>query len=91
MASSIVGTLPVSHSVDSNGSLLIDIPLQVPPAKMAPKLSLSYHSAATTASTVGMGWALRGVSMIERVGATKAQDGYRGQHSTSIINVSLTR
>ncbi|KAF9027293.1 hypothetical protein BDZ89DRAFT_1258726 [Hymenopellis radicata] len=78
MASTIVGTLPVSHSVDSNGSLAIDIPLQVPPAKMAPKLSLSYHSAAITASTVGMGWALRGASMIERVAATKAQDGYRG-------------
>ncbi|KAF9019803.1 hypothetical protein BDZ89DRAFT_1116604 [Hymenopellis radicata] len=78
MPPTIVGTLPAAQSVDANGSLSIDIPLQVPPAKMAPKLSLAYHSASTGASTVGLAWVLRGASMIERVEATKAQDGFRG-------------
>ncbi|KAJ7475487.1 hypothetical protein B0H11DRAFT_2032379 [Mycena galericulata] len=78
MATSIVGTLPVSQSVDSNGSLSLEIPVQTPPAKMAPKLSLAYHSASTRTSIVGMGWALKGTPTIERVAATKDQDGFRG-------------
>ncbi|KAE9393736.1 hypothetical protein BT96DRAFT_978801 [Gymnopus androsaceus JB14] len=78
MASKIVGTLPIIHSIDANGSLSLDINVQVPPAKMAPHLSLAYSSASTAASTVGMGWALKGISVIERVAATKAQDGFRG-------------
>ncbi|KAF9492312.1 hypothetical protein BDN71DRAFT_1509556 [Pleurotus eryngii] len=45
---------------------------------MAPDLSLSYHSAANSASAIGMGWVLKGVSYVERVQATIAQDGYRG-------------
>ncbi|KAF9064010.1 hypothetical protein BDP27DRAFT_1334218 [Rhodocollybia butyracea] len=75
---SIVGTLPISQTVDPNGSLSLDITLQIPPAKMAPSFSLAYHSASSSVSTVGMGWALRGASAIERVGATKDQDGFRG-------------
>ncbi|KAL0950270.1 hypothetical protein HGRIS_010250 [Hohenbuehelia grisea] len=78
MASSIVGTLPIQHSVDTNGSLTISVPLHAPPAKMAPDLSLSYHSASTTTSVVGTGWALKGVSLIERVAPTIVQDGFRG-------------
>ncbi|KAL0957871.1 hypothetical protein HGRIS_000054 [Hohenbuehelia grisea] len=78
MANSIVGTLPIKHSVDANGSLSITVPLQPPPAKMAPDIALAYHSASNNASSVGVGWTLKGVSIIERVAATKVQDGRRG-------------
>lgn len=78
MTDSIVGTLAANHSVDPNGSLSMDIPIQLPPSKMAPKISLSYHSAATSVSSAGIGWVLKGASVIERVHATKAQDDFRG-------------
>ncbi|KAJ7125831.1 hypothetical protein C8R43DRAFT_1212260, partial [Mycena crocata] len=78
MSASIVGTLPISHSVDANGSLAIEVSLQIPPAKVAPKFTLAYHSASTGASAAGMGWALKGAPSIQRVAATQAQDGFRG-------------
>ncbi|KAJ8517614.1 hypothetical protein ONZ45_g5227 [Pleurotus djamor] len=74
----IVGTLSAQHSVDPNGSLTIDVTLTLPPAKMAPSLTISYHSAANNASAIGMGWTIKGVSYIERVAATVAQDNIRG-------------
>ncbi|KAJ8520818.1 hypothetical protein ONZ45_g2429 [Pleurotus djamor] len=74
----IVGTLAAQHSVDPNGSLSIDVALTLPPAKMAPNLSISYHSAANNASAIGMGWTIKGASYIERVPATMAQDKIRG-------------
>ena len=87
MATTIVGTLPVNHFVDPNGSLSVDVPLQIPPSKMAPKVSLSYHSAANTVSAIGMGWVLKGASLIERVPATKAQDGFRGMFHTLYMSI----
>ncbi|KAJ7125821.1 hypothetical protein C8R43DRAFT_1212234 [Mycena crocata] len=78
MSASIIGTLPISHSVDANGSLAIEVSLQIPPAKVAPKFTLAYHSASTGASAAGMGWALKGAPSIQRVAATQAQDGFHG-------------
>ncbi|KAF4571716.1 hypothetical protein EYR40_008236 [Pleurotus pulmonarius] len=78
MSKEIVGTLKIDHGVDPSGSLICTVPVRVPSAKMAPDLSLSYHSAANSASAIGMGWVLKGVSYVERVPATVAQDGYRG-------------
>lgn len=79
MSNEIVGTLKIDHGVDPSGSLICTVPVRVPSAKMAPDLSLSYHSAANSASAIGMGWVLKGVSYVERVQATIAQDGYRGK------------
>lgn len=76
--SEIVGTPKIDHGIDQNGSLTCSIPVQVSPAKMAPEIILSYHSASNSASAIGMGWAITGVSSIERVAATIAQDGFRG-------------
>ncbi len=81
MSKEIVGTLKIDHGVDPSGSLICTIPVRVPSAKMAPDISLAYHSAANSASAIGMGWAIKGVSYVERVQATIAQDGYRGAHS----------
>ncbi|KAG9220198.1 hypothetical protein CCMSSC00406_0007107 [Pleurotus cornucopiae] len=78
MTTEIVGSLPVKHNVDPNGSLGIDVPLMLPPAKMAPNLTVSYHSAANNASVIGVGWTIKGASYIERVPATIAQDQLRG-------------
>ena len=87
----IVGALPVKHDVDPNGSLTIDVQVMLPPAKMAPNLTVSYHSAANNASVIGVGWALKGASVIERVAATIAQDQIRGSFScrlpVSILNI----
>ncbi|KAK2459724.1 hypothetical protein APHAL10511_008258 [Amanita phalloides] len=41
-------------------------------------MSLAYHSAATAPSPLGRGWVIKGVSLIERVPATLAQDNFRG-------------
>lgn len=79
MPNTIVGTLPVEHLVDANGSLTIDVPIKVPPSKFAPTISLTYHSAARNVSSLGIGWTMKGVSLIERVPATIFQDGIRGQ------------
>ncbi|PFH50174.1 hypothetical protein AMATHDRAFT_48084 [Amanita thiersii Skay4041] len=76
--SSISGTLPVTHAVDHSGSFTINIPLQLPQCRFKPDLAFAYHSAATEHSLLGRGWALLGVSAIERVPATVAQDGFRG-------------
>ncbi|KAE9388392.1 hypothetical protein BT96DRAFT_927133 [Gymnopus androsaceus JB14] len=78
MANKIVGSLPITHSVDTNGSLSLNVPIQLPPSKFPPKLSLSYHSAAIDTSVAGYGWALKGGATIERVAATIAQDSIRG-------------
>ncbi|KAL4258255.1 Insecticide toxin TcdB middle/N-terminal domain-containing protein [Pleurotus pulmonarius] len=78
MSKEIVGTSKVDHGVDPSGSFICTIPVRVPSAKMAPDISLAYHSAANSASAIGMGWAIKGVSYVERVPATIAQDDYRG-------------
>ncbi|KAF4597731.1 hypothetical protein EYR40_008196 [Pleurotus pulmonarius] len=79
MSNEIVGTPKIDHGVDQNGSLTCSMPIQVSPAKMAPEITLSYHSASNSASAIGMGWAITGVSSIERSPATIAQDGFRGK------------
>lgn len=77
----IVGSLSVKHNVDPNGSLSIDVPLLLPSAKMAPNITISYHSAATNASAIGVGWVIKGASFIQRVPATLAQDKIRGAYT----------
>lgn len=76
----IVGTLPIQPFVDPNGSLSLDVPVQLPPAKLTPNLTFSYHSAAGDTNVVGQGWVIKGGAQIERVPATLAQDGFRGKH-----------
>ncbi|PFH47102.1 hypothetical protein AMATHDRAFT_152955 [Amanita thiersii Skay4041] len=78
MSSSIVGTLPVTHAVDPSGSLTLHVPLQLPQSPYKPDLALAYHSAAKDQSLLCQGWTLLGVSAIERVPATMAQDGFNG-------------
>ncbi|KAJ8496002.1 hypothetical protein ONZ45_g12626 [Pleurotus djamor] len=78
MSQSIVGTLKIDHSVDPNGSLTLAIPIQLPPARLAPEISLNYHSASNTASAIGTGWTIKGVCVVERTPATVAQDGFAG-------------
>ncbi|KLO12437.1 hypothetical protein SCHPADRAFT_941193 [Schizopora paradoxa] len=74
----IVGTLPAKHTVDPNGSLNIDVPIQLPPSNLDPGISFSYHSASQDMGDMGPGWVIRGLAVIERVGATKVQDGFLG-------------
>ena len=75
---SIVGSLPIEHSVDPNGSLSIRVPIQVPPAKLSPDISISYHSAVDVMSVLGHGWDLQAYGFIQRTPATVAQDNFSG-------------
>src|SRR5258707_7324896 len=90
MPQEIVGSLPIKHQVDANGSLTLKIPVKVPPSKFAPTVSFAYHSAAKDYDVLGMGWALKSNFVIERVPATVSQDGFRGTFFLHIIRPALT-
>lgn len=74
-----VGAVEGEFSVDAQGAATYSIPIQVPPGinNVEPKLSLSYRSGGGN-GTVGVGWALSGLSSVTRCPRTKAQDGVRG-------------
>ncbi|HEV2733559.1 MAG TPA: SpvB/TcaC N-terminal domain-containing protein, partial [Longimicrobiaceae bacterium] len=74
-----VGTLRGDFAVSADGAAVYSIPLALPPgtAGLAPALSLAYSSAAGN-GPLGVGWRLAGLSAITRVGASPAQDGFRG-------------
>lgn len=63
-------------SVDGSGGACYNIPLEIPPgtAGVQPALSLSYNSGRGL-DLLGVGWTLKGLPVIERVAATRAQDG----------------
>jgi hypothetical protein len=66
MSDSIVGTLAIEYTVDPNGSLRFDVPIRVPPAKLAPDISISYRSAVHEMSVLGRGWELSAFGLIQR-------------------------
>ena len=86
MAKSIVGTLPIEHYVDPNGSLSLHVPIKVPPAKLSPEISVSYHSAISELSVLGAGWDLQAFGLIQRTGATIAQDSFAGKSCISYLD-----
>src|SRR4051812_36284130 len=73
------GTLPGQFAVDADGGANYTVPIGVPPgtAGMTPQLALAYNSAAPN-GMLGVGWSLLGLSAINRVGQTQAQDGELG-------------
>ncbi|KIM49575.1 hypothetical protein M413DRAFT_6563 [Hebeloma cylindrosporum] len=79
MPKEIIGTLPMTHNVDHTGSFAVNVPLQLPECRFKPVMSLAYHSSSTSdVSVLGIGWALKGAPLIERVAATMVQDRFRG-------------
>ena len=74
-----VGSVFGQFSTDANGGAAYSIPIQVPPgtARMEPRLSLTYNSAAGN-GMLGVGWNLQGLSAITRTSQTPAQDGAWG-------------
>lgn len=70
------GKLPGSFSLDNNGGATYRVDIAVPPgiAGVAPDLAFVYSSLATN-GPLGVGWALDGLSVIERCAPTLAQDG----------------
>jgi hypothetical protein len=79
MSNPIVGTLAIEHSVDPNGSLVFEVPIKVPPANLDPEIRLAYHSAISELSVLGVGWDLQAFGLVQRTGATIAQDNFSGQ------------
>ncbi|WP_198117056.1 RHS repeat-associated core domain-containing protein [Massilia rhizosphaerae] len=77
--SGLVGTLPGALRVDHNGGASFNVAIDVPPgiAGAAPQLGFGYTSLAAN-GPLGVGWALSGMSVIERCPSTLAQDGYLG-------------
>ncbi|MCX5233240.1 FG-GAP-like repeat-containing protein [Streptomyces sp. NBC_00233] len=68
--------LPGSSSVGPDGSYVYSIPLAVPDGRagVQPGLSLEYSSRGGN-GLLGMGWAVAGLSSIERCGKTKSTEG----------------
>ncbi|PFH45645.1 hypothetical protein AMATHDRAFT_71273 [Amanita thiersii Skay4041] len=77
-SNNIVAPIQIDQSIDSSGSLALNVPLQLPKCRFMPNLSLGYTSAATGHSVLGRGWNMLGIPYIERIPATLAQDGRRG-------------
>ena len=91
MSNPIVGSLAIDHNVDPNGSLFFKVPIQVPPAKLAPDLSISYHSAVHQQSVLGHGWDLHAFGLIQRSARTVAQDGVSGMsHLSGAVNQQVS-
>jgi RHS repeat-associated protein len=78
MAPKYAGTLPAHTGVGTDGGASCRIPIAIPPgvAGLEPTLALEYRSARGN-SVAGVGWSLTGLSLVSRVGATPAQDGFR--------------
>ena len=75
-----VGSLPGSTSVSDDGTFTYSAPIPVPPGRagMQPSLALSYASTPSEGS-LGIGFALSGLSSITRCGQSVAIDGqHRG-------------
>jgi YD repeat-containing protein len=75
-----VGSLPGSTSVSDDGTFTYSAPIPVPPGRagMQPSLALSYASTPSEGS-LGVGFALSGLSSITRCGQSVAIDGqHRG-------------
>ncbi|KAF9507107.1 hypothetical protein BS47DRAFT_1366863 [Hydnum rufescens UP504] len=86
MSNTIVGSLAIDHCVDPNGSLFLKVPIQVPPAKLTPDLSISYHSAVHQQSVLGHGCDLHTFGLIQRSARTVAQDGVSGKSIVGSVN-----
>ncbi|MGD1845873.1 MAG: SpvB/TcaC N-terminal domain-containing protein [Salibacteraceae bacterium] len=78
-SSELGGALHTNFSVNSQGASTFNIPLHVAPGtnKNQPGLALTYNSLQGN-GMLGVGWTLSGLSVIERVPATVAQDGFWG-------------
>jgi len=74
---SYAGSIAASFSVDHNGGSNYAFKFDVPPgiAGMQPELSFNYSSLAGN-NLLGVGCQLNGLSVIERCGASYAQDGF---------------
>ena len=73
-----LGQLVGNHSVESNGSFVYRVPLQLPPGinDVRPNLSLAYNSTGDN-GLLGIGWSISGLSVIQRCKASYVRDGFR--------------
>lgn len=70
------GSTDAQFAVTPNGGVAYSVPIRVPPgtAGVEPKLALSYNSRGGP-SVVGFGWAVSGLSAVQRGSRNKFEDG----------------
>ena len=75
-SSQVPGSVDGSYSVSPDGAAGYTIPIKTPPgtAGMEPKIALSYNSRGG-ASPVGFGWAIAGLSTVQRGPRNLGEDG----------------
>src|SRR5712692_4975474 len=78
-ATTPVGATAGSFAVNQNGGATYTIPITAPPgtAGMVPNLTLTYDKQVQN-DLLGVGWSVRGLSLIQRCGRTIALDGLKG-------------
>ena len=78
-ASTATQAIPASFDIDATGDATWSMPIAVPPGThgVQPALSVDYASNSLN-GLLGVGFELQGMAAITRVGASPAQDGYRG-------------
>lgn len=88
-SATLVGATPGGVGVDASGAATYSIPIVLPPgvARLAPNLTLRYSSLGGP-GLPGYGWALDGLSTIQRCGRTRAQDGIVAAQEPPILTAA---
>jgi YD repeat-containing protein len=70
---------PHLTTVEAEGGAVVSVPLELPPAILAPRLALTYSSMTGVSREVAFGWTVNGILQIERPTARAFDQGFGNQ------------